>query len=259
MPAFAEVCEHAARAAGAILLDWQDRFTVREKGPADLVTEADIAAQEAVQRIVQQAFPKHGFVAEENVAIPSQESGYRWIVDPLDGTTNYVHRMPDYAVSVALEQHGRVLVGCIFNPAHGECFTAVRGQGAFLNGRQLRVSGIERLPLAMVGASFPPRMTRHSRDIDRFADMLVAAQSLRRLGSAALNLAYVASGRLDGYWAASIKPWDIAAGILLVTEAGGDVRDVSGQPLDLDQPRLLAAASSKLAEAMIGVLQVPPR
>jgi myo-inositol-1(or 4)-monophosphatase len=258
MSTFLEVCEHAARAAGQVLLDWQHRFTVREKGPADLVTEADVAAQEAVQRIVLQAFPKHGFVAEENVAIPSQESGYRWIVDPLDGTTNYVHRMPEYAVSIALEQHGRVLAGCVFNPANGECYTAARGEGARLNGRAIQCSGIKELSRAMVGASFPASITRDSIDIARFADMLVTAQSLRRLGSAALNLSFVAAGRLDGYWATSIKPWDIAAGILLVTEAGGWISDVSRQPLDLDRPRVLAAATPELAESIAAVLQVPP-
>jgi myo-inositol-1(or 4)-monophosphatase len=258
MPPILEVCEHSARAAGATLLDWRNRFTVREKGPADLVTEADVAAQETVQRIIRQAFPRHGFLAEESVAIPSQENGYRWIVDPLDGTTNYVHGMPEYAVSVALEQHGRVLVGCVFNPAYDECFLAARGEGARLNGHSLHVSGIEELPRAMVGASFPARVARDSVEIERFADMLVTAQSLRRLGSAALNLCFVASGRLDGYWATSIKPWDIAAGILMVSEAGGVIQDVSGQPLDLDRPRLLAAASPKLASAMVDVLHVAP-
>ncbi len=241
-----------------MLLDWQNRFTVREKGPADLVTEADLAAQETVQSSLLKAYPKHGFLAEENVAIPSQESGYRWIVDPLDGTTNYVHRMPEYAVSIALEQHGRILVGCVYNPANGECYTASRGEGAWLNGARLAVSGIQELSQALVGASFPASVTRESAEIGQFADMLVSAQSLRRLGSAALNLCFVAGGRLDGYWASSIKAWDIAAGILMVTEAGGVVSDVSRQPLDLERPRLLAAATSKNADAIAGVLRVPP-
>lgn len=259
MPTYLEVCEHAARTGGAILLDWQSRFTVREKGRSDLVTEADVASQEAVQQILLGAFPRHGFLAEENVSIPSQENGLRWIVDPLDGTTNYVHHMPDYAVSVALEQHGRVLVGCVFNPATGECFTSARGEGAYLNGQRIRVSAVDDISQALVGASFPASLTRTSIEIDQFADMLVTCQSLRRLGSAAMNLCFVASGRMDGYWATSIKPWDVAAGVLLVVEAGGVCFDVSRQPLDLDRPRVLAASCDRLADSIANVLGVPPR
>lgn len=259
MATFIEVCEHAARIGGQVLLDWQSRFTVREKGPCDLVTEADLAAQEAVQDVLQKAFPRHGFLAEENVAIPSQDSGYRWIVDPLDGTTNYVHRMPEYAVSIALEQYGRILVGCVFNPANGECYTASRGEGARLNDARLEVSGIGEISQALVGASFPAHVTKDSPEIGQFVEMLMTAQSLRRLGSAALNLCFVAAGRLDGYWASSIKSWDIAAGMLMVMEAGGVVCDVSRQPLDLERPRLLAAANPELADAIAGVLRVKPR
>lgn len=259
MSSFLEVCEQAARAGGRILLDWQSRFTVREKGQSDLVTEADVASQEAVQRILLGAFPRHGFLAEENVSIPSQDRGYRWIVDPLDGTTNYVHHMPDYAVSIGLEQHGRLLAGCVFNPATEECFTAARGEGARLNGERITVSSASHISQALVGASFPASLKRTSVEIDQFADMLVTCQSLRRLGSAAMNLCFVACARMDGYWATSIKPWDIAAGVLIVTEAGGVCSDVSRQPLELDRPRLLAAANEPLADAIAGVLRVPPR
>ncbi len=259
MPSYLEVCELAARAGGQVLLEWQSRFTVREKGRSDLVTEADVASQETVQRVLLGAFPRHGFLAEENVSLPSQEHGLRWIVDPLDGTTNYVHHMPDYAVSVALEQHGRVLAGCVFNPATDECFTAARGEGALLNGQRIGVSAVTEISQALVGASFPAYVTRHAPEVDQFADMLVTAQSLRRLGSAAMNLCFVACGRLDGYWATSIKPWDIAAGLLLVSEAGGVYSDVSRLPLDLDRPRLLAASCDALANAIAAVLAVPPR
>lgn len=259
MPNYLDVCEQAARAGGEVLLDWQNRFSVREKGRADLVTEADLASQETVQRVLLGAFPRHGFLAEENASIPSQEHGLRWIVDPLDGTTNYVHHMPDYAVSVALEQYGRVLAGCVINPATDECFTAARGEGAYLNGRRIAVSEVRDIAQALVGASFPASVTRTSIEIDQFAEMLVTCQSLRRLGSAAMNLCFVACGRLDGYWATSITPWDIAAGILLVAEAGGVYSDVSRQPLELDRPRLIAAACEPLADAIAGVLRVPPR
>ncbi len=239
-------------------MDWQSRFTVREKGRSDLVTEADVASQEAVQKVLLDAFPGHGFLAEENVHIPSQDKGLRWIVDPLDGTTNYVHHFPDYAVSIGLEQHGRVLAGCVFNPATDECFTAARGEGAFCNGKPVTHSGIRAISQALVGASFPAHVRRDSAEIDQFADMLVTCQSLRRLGSAAMNLCFVACGRLDGYWASSIKPWDIAAGILIVEEAGGVISDISRQPLDLERPRLLAAATDPLADAIAGVLNARP-
>jgi len=249
MPEFITVCEEAARAGGAVLLDWAGRFTVREKRPADLVTEADLASQDAVRKVLQGRYPNHGFLAEEEeLSIPSREDGFRWIIDPLDGTTNYVHGMHNYCVSVALERHGEILAGAVFDPNAGECYTASVGEGAYLNGRRLTVSDVDQLSQALIAASFPPRVRRDDPGIEAFVEVLVASQAVRRLGSAALNLCYVAAGRLDGYWASATHPWDVAAGVLLVREAGGVVTDLDGGDLDLMQARLIAASGPPLAE-----------
>jgi myo-inositol-1(or 4)-monophosphatase len=250
MPDFVTVCEEAARAGGAQLLELWQRFAFREKAPKDLVTEADLASQAAIRRLVLGYFPDHGFLAEEEAEIRGRDARFRWIVDPLDGTTNYVHRVPEFTVSVALERDGELIAGAVFNPVQGECFTAARGQGALLNGRPMRVSGIDELRHAMVAASFSPSIWRESPEIANFINVLLASQSLRRTGSAALNLAYVAAGRYDAYWATTTKPWDIAAGVLLVREAGGVVTSVDGGPLDLAKAQFLAAANSKLHTAM---------
>jgi myo-inositol-1(or 4)-monophosphatase len=259
MPDFLPICVEAAQAAGQVLLDWQTRFSVREKGKNDLVTEADLAAQETVRGIVLKAFPGHDFLGEEDAAackathqpLPERRSPYRWIVDPLDGTANYVHHMPAYAVSVALEHAGELLCGCVFDPTSNECYTAIREGGAKLNGRPIRVSSCHSLESAMVAVSFPPNVPRGSIEIARFVEVLHAAQSIRRLGSAALNLCYIGAGRLDSYWATSVSAWDVAAGVLIVREAGGIVTDISGEPLEIDRPELVGASSPELhAEVM---------
>ena len=177
MPDFLAVCEQAARAGGAALLDWVERFSVREKGPADLVTEADVASQEAVRRVVLGAFPDHDFLSEEEAPATKtarSEPHYRWIVDPLDGTTNYVHRIPEYAVSLALERAGEVVAATVFNPVHGECYTAAKGCGAYLNGQRLHVSGVTELKQALVAASFPPKVAPDSPVLIDFARIIVA-------------------------------------------------------------------------------------
>lgn len=263
MPDFLTVCEQAARAGGAILLDWQERFTAREKAPKDLVTEADLASQQAIRQIVLGAFPDHDFLGEEDAALDIREKSgtsggrpaeYRWIVDPLDGTANYVHKLQTFAVSIALEQNGRIIVGVVFDPISGELYHAVSGQGAFLNGARLNTSGCRQLEQAMVAFSFSPNVERASLEIRRFIEVLLATQSVRRLGSAALNLAYVAAGRLDSYWATSVKSWDVAAGVLLVREAGGILTHVSGGAFDLENPEFLASASADLQQRMLDVL-----
>ncbi|HEX5445076.1 MAG TPA: inositol monophosphatase family protein [Pirellulales bacterium] len=245
------VCEQAARAAGEVLLDWAGRFSAREKGPSDLVTEADLAAQETIRERLLGAFPKHGFLAEEqNAQIPSQEDGLRWIVDPLDGTMNYVHGVPNYAVSIALEQRGRLLAGTVFDPVNRECFSAALGQGAWLNGRPLKASTASSLSQALVAASFPARVQRNDREVADFIEVTTRAQGTRRMGSSALNLCYVAAGRFDAYWSTSTKTWDIAAGALLVSEAGGVITSYDGGPLDLARPQFIAAATTNLHQEL---------
>jgi myo-inositol-1(or 4)-monophosphatase len=262
MPDPLEVCLEAARAGGRALLDWQDRFTRREKGRADFVTEADLASQEAIRRTVRKAFPDHDFLGEEDAAdrkakglspIPERQSAFRWIVDPLDGTTNYIHRLPGYAVSIALQRHDKLILGVVFDPLSEDCFLAQRGQGATLNGSPIMTSRCPEAREAMVAVSFSPHVTRQSPEIQRFIEILLNCQSVRRMGSAALNLSYVAAGRLDAYLATSVSIWDVAAGCLLVEEAGGSVTSIHGTPLSLDKPELIAAASTPLADELVSI------
>jgi myo-inositol-1(or 4)-monophosphatase len=259
MHEYIEVCEQAARAGGKTLLEWQDRIRVREKGPRDLVTEADVASQEAIQEVIRRAFPDHAFLGEETWPMQPADGGgssggYRWIADPLDGTTNYVHGMPFFSVSVALEHEGELLAGVVYNPVSDECFWAQLGGGAWLDGQRLETSGVRRMNEAMLAASFPARVLPDSPEMRRFAEVLVQCQSLRRLGSAALNLSYVAAGRLDGYFATSLKIWDAAAGALLVREAGGCLVAADGSAFELNRPKLVAAATPELCEALVAAL-----
>jgi myo-inositol-1(or 4)-monophosphatase len=260
MPAeFLPVCLDAAQRAGQVLFDWLDRFEAREKGPKDLVTQADLAAQEAIRDCIHKSFPDHDFLSEEDAAdrktkgltpIPDRLSDFRWIVDPLDGTTNYVHRLPGYAVSIALQRGNHLELGVVYDPLAQECFVAERGKGATLNGKPLKTSGCEQLDRSLVALSFSPHITRDSPEITRFVEVLLAAQSVRRMGSAALNLCYVAAGRLDAYLATSVSIWDVAAGVLIAQESQGAVSGLTGGPLNLDRPELIAAASRPLLDQL---------
>jgi myo-inositol-1(or 4)-monophosphatase len=257
MQEYITVCEHAARSGGQVLLDWQGRINPREKGPKDLVSEADLASQQEIHKILYEAFPDHDFLGEEDDPNDQtqRKSDYRWIVDPLDGTVNYVHGLPAYSVSIALEHRGELQVGVVFDPISQECFSAARGQGAFLDGESISTSDCRELRTALTAASFSANVDRESEEITRFLNVLVECQALRRLGSAALNLAYVASGRLDAYFATSVKIWDVAAGLLLVQEAGGIVSGVDGKSFDLSKPKFATAATTELHEAFVEVLK----
>jgi myo-inositol-1(or 4)-monophosphatase len=258
MPDFLEVCRRAALAGGEVLLSWRDRFSTREKASRDLVTDADLASQEAIRQILLGAFPDHDFLGEEtdpdDKRRPPVNAKYRWIVDPLDGTSNYVHRLQTFAVSIALEDEGRIVLGVIYDPIAREVYHAEAGKGAYLNGHRLATSGCPSPAEALIAVSFSPYVPRDSVEIRRFIEGLIACQSVRRLGSAALNLAYLAAGRLDAYWATSVHNWDVAAGILLVREAGGVVTDIRGGELDLDNPQFVASASIPLHEHMLRLL-----
>ena len=258
MEDYLTACEQAARAGGEVLLSWIGQFAVREKGPSDLVTEADLASQEAIRGILLVHYPKHAFVGEELDRSADLTAEYCWVVDPLDGTTNYVHQLPHYAVSVALLHHGQPIVGAIFDPVHDECFTCARGQGAFLNRRPIRTSTVADLSGALVTASFAARVERGSAEIDQFVAAALACQAMRRTGSAALNLCYLAAGRVDAFWALSTKAWDVAAGVLLVEEAGGVVTGLDGGPFDLRTPHPLAAATPTLHRQFHELLQNAP-
>lgn len=246
---FLAVAERAALAAGDVLKSWAGRFSVSEKARADLVTEADVASQKVVYDLVHRAFPDHGFVGEEGLS-ENTEARCRWFIDPLDGTSNYVHGFPYYCVSIALEVDRELTVGAIFDPNRHELFTATRGGGAFVNGSRLAPRPPKPLHESMLIASFPPGVVADSPHIQRFLVALPAAQTIHRSGSAALNLAYIASGRLDGYWSAILKPWDCAAGVLMVRETGGVVTRLDGGPYEVTKPNLLAAQSAGLQQEL---------
>ena len=255
---YLEVCETAVRAAGKVVLDWVDRFEPRAKrAPNDLVTQADLASQETITGILLNAFPDHVIVGEEGQAGHDTASGegFRWIIDPVDGTTNFVHRVPHYAVSLALEHQGNVLVGAVFDPNANECFMAARGRGATLNGQPTTVSQVATLTDSLAAVGFPYDVTRESPDLRVFLEAAVKCQAVRRTGSAALNLAYLAAGRFDLYWSFSTHVWDMAAGVLLVSEAGGTVTGPDGGPLELDTGQFMAAATPELHAELLDMVR----
>ncbi|MCA9235916.1 MAG: inositol monophosphatase [Planctomycetales bacterium] len=241
-----EVCLAAARAGAAQLLAYASEFAVREKSPADFVTDADLAAQEAIYNVVRKAFPEHGFLGEESPQRSELDKEFCWVVDPLDGTTNYVHQFPCYATSVAIARRGELLAGVVYDPVSDECFVAAKGRGATLNSRPVRVTQAVDLRSAMVAVSLPYGLTHDSPDLVSFVDIAPRCQAVRRTGSAALNLAYVACGRLDAHWACEINPWDAAAGVLLIQEAGGIVSGSDGRPFELTEADYLTAATPTL-------------
>src|SRR5690606_33204518 len=215
----------------------------------------DLASQQVIRDLLLTTFPDHGFLGEEGAAA-TEHRPLRWIVDPLDGTTNYAHGLPQFCVSVALENEGRLLAGTVYDPVSDECFTAAAGQGAVLNKKPIRVSQVTQLSAALVAVSFPPRVPRGSPLIADFVEVVHEAQAVRRMGSSALNLAYLAAGRLDAYWATDTKIWDVAAGWLLVQEAGGVVTNLRGEPCSLERPQFVAAGTSHLHAQMLSTLKM---
>jgi myo-inositol-1(or 4)-monophosphatase len=246
MTEYGRLCERAARVGGHVLGEHSGRVQAREKSPADLVTEADIASQRAIKETLLGTFASHGFLAEENESIPPGEDRLRWIVDPLDGTTNYVHGIPTYAVSVGLERDGELLVGAVYDPSNDECYLAAAGEGAFLNGQPLRASRTVELSKAVVAVSFPPMVDRSSPEVRRFLEVLVRSRATRRTGSTALNLCFVAAGRFDAFWSYATKPWDVAAGALIVKEAAGVLTGPAGRDFDIEEASFVVAGTQEL-------------
>ena len=243
-----EIAEEAAREGGAALRHWLGRFSVREKAPADLVTDADVASQEAIRAILSKRFPDHRFLGEEgprDQILPSDDT-IVWVVDPLDGTTNYVHRFPFFSVSVAAVQGDSILAGSIYDPLADVAYRAAAGGGAWLGPHRLATSGATELSKALVAVSFPPQVREDSPDLLDFLAVVGRCQAVRRTGSAALNLAGVAAGHLDAHWATHINAWDVAAGVLLIREAGGVVTNVQGGPFDLWRANFLTASTPSL-------------
>jgi len=222
----------AARRAGSVILRHSgqlDRLTIESKGRNDFVSEVDHQAEAEIIDTIQRAFPDHSILAEETGAKHNSASTYQWVIDPLDGTTNFLHGYPQFAVSIAVLNNKRLDQAVIFDPLRNELYTASRGEGAKLNDRRIRVSGVQRLENSLIGTGFPFKSYEYLEVwIDCFRALLPKTSGIRRAGSAALDLAHVASGRLDGFWEIGLKPWDIAAGCLLIQEAGGMVSDFKG-------------------------------
>ncbi|TWU48752.1 Inositol-1-monophosphatase [Rubripirellula tenax] len=257
-----QVAMKAARAGAAELMSRRDDRVVREKAPKDLVTDADLASQKAVRAILMDAFAGYAFVGEEegeNEPLESVRNGDVdappcWVVDPLDGTVNYVHRLQSFAVSIGLFERGRMRLGVILDPVTDELFTAIDGQGAFCNGKPIRSSGCSDLSDGLVACSFPAGVKSNDVEVERFLKVLERCRSLRRLGSCALNLCYVAAGRLDSYWATSVASWDAAAGIVIAREAGATVTAYDGSSVDDWLPKFCVSGSDKLHRTMIDLL-----
>ncbi|MEQ9410369.1 MAG: inositol monophosphatase family protein [Fuerstiella sp.] len=247
------IAVEAAHAGGRVLQDWIGRFSVREKRRADLVTEADHASQQTIYELISARYPDHGFLGEEGLNQQSDGSDYRWVIDPLDGTSNYVHGFPYYAVSIAVQRSDTLMAGVVYDPNREETFTAVRGGGAHLNGNPISTSGETDPASAMGMASLPVGAEGSDPAVQRFLQAMGYLQTVQRSGSAALNLTCVACGRIDVFWSTSLKPWDVAAGALIVQEAGGSVTSLSGGTIDIMVPSLLAASSETIAHKLVSV------
>ena len=230
---------------------------VSVKGPGDFVSQADLRAEQILRTELERARPKYGFLMEESGEIAGEDPQHRWIIDPLDGTTNFLHAIPQFAISLALERQGQLVAGVIYNPATDELYTAERGGGAFLNDRRLRVSGRRELSEAVIGCGVP-HLGRgdHGRFLVQLRNVMSEVVGVRRMGAAALDLAYVASGRLDGFWEETLSAWDVAAGILMIREAGGFVSDGIGGP-DIYERRELVAGNEHIHKALLSSLSKP--
>ena len=254
MEQFMNVARRAAVTAGDLLREEMGGARqISYKGEINLVTEMDRRSERAIVEIIRAAFPDHGILAEEGASIEGR-SDHLWIIDPLDGTTNYAHGYPNFAVSIGLERNGGMALGVVYDPLRDELFTAERGQGAFLNDRPIKVSKIDELIRSLLATGFPyDRAESEQNNLNFFNAMIMASQEIRRSGSAALDLCSVAAGRLDGFWELKLHPWDVAAGSLIVQEAGGLVTDFSGTGFSI-RSREIAASNGIIHGRMIEVL-----
>ena len=256
-PVFLATATEIVLQAGAIQLARRESgFHVNKKGTIDLVTEVDLECERLCRAILAERFPDHDILAEEGSRDARQPSAskYRWVFDPLDGTTNYAHGLPIFCSSLALEIDGRTEVGAVYDPTRAELFTAERGAGAFLNGQRLHVSAAAEVIDALLVTGFPYDVHKQTADlVTMFAAFLGRARAVRRLGSAALDLCYVGAGRFDGYWEQHLWPWDVAAGALVVTEAGGAVTGMDGSAFDQAAAHLVAS-NGRVHAAMLAVI-----
>lgn len=254
MKEFLSVAREAALRAGTLLRENAGRpREISYKGEINLVTEMDRRSERAVVEVLRAAFPDHGILAEEEARIEGVSS-YRWVIDPLDGTTNYAHGYPNFAVSIALERSDEVIAGVVYDPLRDELFSAEKGAGAALNGRPIRVSAADSLIRSLLATGFPyDRAMSEKNNLNYFRELLMASQEVRRSGSASLDLCSVAAGRLDGYWELKLHPWDVAAGSLIVREAGGMVSDFSGTRFSIHDKEILAS-NGRIHAQMLSVI-----
>ena len=236
------IATRAAYRAGRVLNDRFGKITqVSKKGAIDLVTEADIESEQTIIATIKEVYPDHAILAEES-GLLNQPGKYRWIIDPLDGTTNFAHHLALYSISIAFSQDSEILVGLVLIPSSGELFLARKNQGAYLNNSPLHVSATSRIDESLLVTGFPYNTAQRIDPlINRFRNCILASQGVRRLGSAAIDLCYVASGRFEGFWEEGLKPWDTAAGVLIVNEAGGRVTNFNDLPFQVDDQQLLAS------------------
>src|SRR3954454_15799449 len=232
--------ESIAREAGALLLSFFGKISIEYKGDADLVTEADRAAERLITERIVALWPDYDLMGEEG-ARREHGSDYKWYIDPLDGTTNFAHGFPVFCVSLGLTHKGERVAGVIFDPTRNELFAAERGSGSFLNGNVIHVSKTKKLVESLVATGFPSHKRHQNPNIHYYHQITLRSHGVRRAGSAALDLCSVAAGRVDAFWEFKLNPWDTAAGVLLVEEAGGTVTDMQGKPFDLDSHEVLAS------------------
>lgn len=246
----------AAYRAGGVLQSYFGRtFAVNKKGAIDLVTEADIGSEKLIIETIRTKFPNHAILAEES-GLTDEKGECKWIIDPLDGTTNFAHQLGLFSVSIAFSLNEDPVVGIVLNPISGELFTAVRGKGAEINGRPIRVSNSAQVSESLLVTGFPYNFKENfNLLLARFSNCLKSSRGVRRLGSAALDLCFVACGRFDGFWEENLKPWDTAAGMLIAKEAGGTVTDFSNRPFSVDKKEILAT-NGKVHEEMLTLLEI---
>ena len=247
----------AARRAGSLINRalLEGGLEIRAKNRNDFVTQVDRAAEQAIIDVIRRAYPEHSFVAEESGASAGARPEFQWVIDPLDGTTNYIHGFPQYCVSIALEHKGVLTQAVVYDPAKNELFTASRGRGAYLDDRRMRVSKCAQLADALVGTGFPfKELARIDLYMRQLRTLMGACAGVRRAGAAALDLAYVAAGRLDAFWEMGLSRWDMAAGALLIQEAGGLVSDLDGKAGFLDSGDI-AAATPKVLPQLLDALR----
>ncbi len=255
MEEFFSAAWEAARSAGSLIREnWQQAKEIYYKSAIDLVTTVDREAERRIVDILARRFPDHSILAEEETAVVRSRSGYRWIIDPLDGTTNFVHSYPQFGVSIALERDGEIVLGLVYDPLREECFRAAKGEGTFLNENRIQTSKVEELDKALLATGFPyDRRERAAFYLAFFKAFLTRSQGIRRNGAASLDLCYVACGRIDGFWELKLRPWDTAAASLIVCEAGGTLSDFAGKEFSIWGEETLAS-NGMIHQEMLAVL-----